>query len=102
QAAQLIEILRLGAPAVVALHHRPDEAAVCLQGPGRRLPVPPAGQLQEVQGVGGHYLPAGRGRILRRMVTRVPLPSAERTVSLSIKLSMMVKPMPLRSSPPVV
>ena len=38
----------------------------------------------------------------RRMVTRVPFPSWERTVRRSMKLSMMVKPMPLRSGPPVV
>ena len=32
----------------------------------------------------------------------VPRPGVERTTSLSIKLSIMVKPIPLRSSPPVV
>ena len=36
------------------------------------------------------------------MMTLVPSPGVERTVSLSIKLSMIVKPIPLRSSPPVV
>ena len=38
----------------------------------------------------------------RRMVTVVPRPGMERTRSLSMKPSMMVKAMPLRSSPPVV
>ena len=38
----------------------------------------------------------------RRMVTVVPLPTVERTFTVSIKLSMMVKPMPERSSFPVV
>ena len=37
-----------------------------------------------------------------RMDTVVPFPGADFTVSRSIKLSMMVKPMPLRSWPPVV
>ena len=36
------------------------------------------------------------------MVTDVPRPGAEVTFMASIKLSMIVKPMPLRSSPPVV
>ena len=36
------------------------------------------------------------------MSTVVPRPGFERTVSLSMKLSIIVKPMPLRSSPPVV
>jgi len=38
----------------------------------------------------------------RRMVTVVPFPGVERTRSVSIKLSMMVNPMPERSSFPVV
>jgi hypothetical protein len=38
----------------------------------------------------------------RSIVTVVPRPARERTFSVSIKLSMMVKPIPLRSSPPVV
>jgi len=36
------------------------------------------------------------------MVTVVPLPGVERTFTASMKLSMMVKPMPERSSLPVV
>ena len=43
-----------------------------------------------------------RFRICRFMVTVVPFPGFERTDSLSMKLSMIVKPMPLRSSPPVL
>lgn len=45
---------------------------------------------------------AVRSAILRFIVTTVPLPFFERTVSASMKLSMIVKPIPLRSSPPVV
>ena len=41
-------------------------------------------------------------RSTRSMVTVVPLPGAERIFRLSVKLSMMVKPMPERSSFPVV
>ena len=37
-----------------------------------------------------------------RICTVVPLPGTERTVRRSVKLSMMVKPIPLRSLPPVV
>ena len=38
----------------------------------------------------------------RRRVTVVPFPGADFTLRASIKLSMMVKPMPERSSFPVV
>ena len=41
-------------------------------------------------------------QMARRMVTVVPFPGVERTRRVSIKLSMMVNPMPARSSPPVV
>src|SRR5699024_10291268 len=101
QASQLVEVIRLHAAAIVAAHDRPDQAAVLPQNLlcGRLVPIP--GQGQQVQGVGGHR-PAGLGSTRRRMVTRVPLPGAERTVTLSMKDSIMVKPMPLRSSPPVV
>ena len=43
-----------------------------------------------------------RFRICRFIVTTVPFPGRDRTCSLSIKLSMIVNPIPLRSSPPVL
>ena len=43
-----------------------------------------------------------RGEIRFRMVTWVPFPGVERTFTTSMKLSMMVKPIPERSSLPVV
>ena len=42
------------------------------------------------------------GQIRFRMVTWVPFPGVERTFTTSMKLSMMVKPIPERSSLPVV
>ena len=45
--------------------------------------------------------PTRRAKRLR-MVTVVPFPGLERTLTVSIKLSMMVKPIPARSSLPVV
>ena len=70
---------------------------------GHRRRCPPAGLLQ--QGGCIRYAHTGapiRRETLRRRVTTVPLPGVERTFTASIKLSIMVKPMPLRSSVPVV
>ena len=101
QTAQLVQVVRLHALAEVPADYRPDEAAVLLQHLRRGGLVPLLGQGQEIQGAGGHW--AGRrGWMRRRMVTRVPFPSWDRTARRSMKLSMIVKPMPLRSSPPVV
>ena len=49
-----------------------------------------------------YAVPKIAGEIRRFIVTTVPFPGLERTLSASMKLSMIVKPMPLRSSPPVV
>ena len=70
---------------------------------GRRCGGKAAGLLQ--QGGCIRYAHTGapiRRETLRRRVTTVPLPGVERTFTASIKLSIMVKPMPLRSSVPVV
>ena len=65
--------------------------------------VSPAGLLQQIGGIRHAHTPApSRREMRRRRVTAVPLPGTERTFTLSIKLSMMVKPMPLRSALPVV
>ena len=103
QAPELVQILRVGSPAVVAADDAPDQSGVLLDQPGTGVVVPPAGLLQ--QGGGIRYAHTGapiRRETLRRRVTTVPLPGVERTFTASIKLSIMVKPMPLRSSVPVV
>ena len=103
QAPELVQILRVGSPAVVAADDAPDQSGVLLDQPGTGVVVPPAGLLQ--QGGCIRYAHTGapiRRETLRRRVTTVPLPGVERTFTASIKLSIMVKPMPLRSSVPVV
>ena len=45
---------------------------------------------------------ASRGAIRLRICTVVPFPGTDRTTNRSVKLSIIVKPMPLRSLPPVV
>ena len=99
EAAELKQIVRLDAPAEIAPRDRPDEAGVLAHHGvhGVRVPVPRGAQARKALGV---HQP--RPVMRRRIVTVVPRPGAERTRSLSVKPSMIVKPMPLRSSPPVV
>ena len=103
QAAQLVQVLRLRPPAVIAAHHAPDEPRVLLHQPGAGLVVPPAGLLQQAGDVRhAHTTVPARRESFRRRVTTVPFPGLERTFTASMKLSMMVKPMPLRWASPVV
>ena len=101
EAAELIQIVRLNAAAEKAPRNAPDKPRIILNEPlGRRL-VPLLRKAQIVEHALGHRKPL-RWRIVLSIVTVVPLPGVLLTFSLSIKLSIMVKPIPLRSSPPVV
>ena len=99
--AELIEILRVDAASEKPPRHAPDKAGVFLhQSPGNVS----VAALRRAYGRDQllAHLTLTLVRIQRCMVTVVPFPGVERTRSLSMKLPMMVKPMPLRSSPPVV
>ena len=98
-APQLIQVVRLHAAAVVALDDGPDQAAVFRQHLLAGLVVAALRPLQQGKHLAHRLM---RAEILRRMVTVVPRPGVDLTVRRSMKLSMMVKPIPLRSSPPVV
>ena len=64
-----------------------------------RCGVPSLGAPEQVARLLGDH---ARRRMRRHIVTVVPRPGTDLTRSVSMKLSMIVKPMPLRSSPPVV
>ena len=98
-AAELIQIIRLNAAAEKAPRHAPDEAGVFLDHLLRRLYVTRLRAPQQRTRLFGDH---ARRRMRRHIVTVVPRPGTDLTRSVSMKLSMMVKPMPLRSSPPVV
>ena len=66
---------------------------------GCRCGVPSLGAPEQVARLLGDH---ARRRMRRHIVTVVPRPGTDLTRSVSMKLSMIVKPMPLRSSPPVV
>ena len=98
-AAELIQVVRFDAAAEKAPRHAPDESGVFLDHPLRRLHVTRLRAPQQRTRLFGDH---ARRRMRRHIVTVVPRPGTDLTRSVSIKLSMMVKPMPLRSSPPVV
>ena len=98
-AAELVQVVGLDAAAEKAPRHAPDEAGVFLDHLLRRLFVTRLHTPQQRTHLFGDH---ARRRMRRHMVTVVPRPGTDLTRSVSMKLSMIVKPMPLRSSPPVV
>ena len=98
-AAELVQVVRLDAAAKKAPRHAPDESGVFLDHPLRRLHVTRLRAPQQRTRLFGNH---ARRRMRRHIVTVVPRPGTDLTRSVSMKLSMMVKPIPLRSSPPVV
>ena len=99
KASQLVQIVRLHSPAVIPADHAPDQAVVFQHRLLTGVPVPLLSRPQQLHGAIHRLI---RGAIFFFITTVVPRPATDRTFKLSIKLSMMVKPMPLRSSPPVV
>ena len=99
KAAKLIQIVRLHAPAIVAAYHTPDQPVIFQHCLLAGIPIPLLSSPQQFQRSAHRFT---RGAIRFFITTVVPRPAVERTVRLSMKLSIMVKPMPLRSSPPVV
>ena len=98
-AAELVQVVGLNAAAEKAPRHAPDESGVFLDHPLRRLHVTRLRAPQQRTRLFGDH---ARRRMRRHIVTVVPRPGTDLTRSVSMKLSMMVKPIPLRSSPPVV
>ena len=97
--AELIQIVRLDAAAEKPPRHAPDQAGVFRDHLLCRRGVPRLGAPEQVARLLGDH---ARRRMRRHIVTVVPRPGTDLTRRGSIKLSMIVKPMPLRSSPPVV
>ena len=97
--SQLVQVVRLHSPAVIPADHTPDQAVVFQHCLLTCVPVPLLSRPQQLHGAIHRLI---RGAIFFFITTVVPRPATDRTFKLSIKLSMMVKPMPLRSSPPVV
>src|SRR5699024_5250392 len=98
-ARELVQIVRLRTPSVVPPRDRPDQPAVLLDQLRFRAAVARGRPLEQGAHITRH---PSRSLSTLSMVTIVPLPGVERTRSLSVKLSMMVNPMPLRVSSPVV
>ena len=102
EAAKLKQVVRVCTSAEKAPRYAPDKAGVAVYKSFAGFFVSAFGLYKQLfRYIFRHFLPA-LTEILRRMVTVVPRPGFERTRRLSIKLSIMVKPIPLRSSPPVV
>ena len=99
--AQLVEVVRVYPPAVIPPHYAPDQAVVFNNCLLTGVPVTLLRRPQKLQ-CSAHFTAFKRGASRFFITTAVPFPGTERTVNLSIKLSIIVKPMPLRSSPPVV
>ena len=101
QASQLVEILRIHSSAAIPLHYAPDETVIGDHSLLAGLPVSLLGRPQQFQ-PRAHFAAGRRRESFFFITTVVPRPGTERTVTASMKLSIMVKPMPLRSAPPVV
>ena len=97
--AELVQVVRLDAAAEKPPRHAPDQAGVFRDHLLCRCGVPSLGAPEQVARLLGDH---ARRRMRRHIVTVVPRPGTDLTRSVSMKLSMIVKPMPLRSSPPVV
>ena len=100
-AAELVQIVRVDAAPEEPARDAPDKSGILLDQPLRRLPVALLCKAYRVVDIPAHRWLI-RGHIYFCMVTVVPLPGVERTRSLSMKLPIIVKPMPLLSSPPVL
>ena len=98
-AAELVQVVRLDAAAEKPPRHAPDQAGVFRDHLLCRRGVPRLGAPEQVARLLRDH---ARRRMRRHIVTVVPRPGTDLTRSVSMKLSMIVKPMPLRSSPPVV
>ncbi|CAN4044410.1 Phage integrase family protein, partial [Dysosmobacter welbionis] len=78
QAPQLVQVLRVHAPAVIPPHHAPDQAVVLNHRLLAGIPVPLLGRPQQLQR-GAHFVPCIRGASRLRITTVVPRPGVERT-----------------------
>ena len=98
-AAELVQVIRLDAAAKKPPRHAPDQASIFRDHPLCRRSV---SRLSAPEQIARLLRDHARRRMRRHIVTVVPRPGTDLTRSVSMKLSMIVKPMPLRSSPPVV
>ena len=99
EAAELIQVVRVDAAPEKSPRDGPNEAGIRLDQRLSRLAVSVAGADEQLLLI--HFFPPRR--TIRRFIwTVVPLPGTELMRNSVIKLSMMVMPMPERSSLPVV